>query len=77
MGSHLGSHLYFLTFEYGARRCGDVVMWLVWEKCGMSLREIGELFGGLKYSAVAQRLRRLKPQDKRAAAKLISKCQNI
>jgi REP element-mobilizing transposase RayT len=55
----------------------NVAMWLVWEKCGMSLREIGELFGGLKYSAVAQRLRRLKPQDKRAATKLISKFQKI
>ena len=55
---------------YGLR-ARNIAMWLVWEKCGMSLREIGELFGGLKYSAVAQRLRRLTPQDRRAAAELI------
>ena len=49
----------------------NVAMWLVWEKCGMSLREIGELFGGLKYSAVAQRLRRLTPREKKLATELI------
>ncbi len=51
-------------YGLGAR---NVAMWLVWEKCGMSLREVGELFGGLKYSAVAQRIRRLKAQDKKLA----------
>ena len=51
----------------------NVAMWLVWEKCGMSLREIGELFGGLGYGPVAQRLRRLRPNSKKIAAKLLSK----
>jgi putative transposase len=56
--------------SYGLR-ARSMAMWLVWEKCGMSLREIGELFDGLKYSAVAQRLRRLNSQDKKIAAKLV------
>ena len=29
-------------------------MWMVWETGSKSLREIGELFGGLDYAAVAQ-----------------------
>jgi DnaA-like protein len=45
----------------------NVAMWLVWEKCGMSLREIGELFGGLEYSAVAQRLRRFSAKAQESA----------
>jgi hypothetical protein len=40
-------------------RARDVAMWLVWEQCEMSLREIGDFFGGLNYAAAAQRLRRL------------------
>jgi hypothetical protein len=43
-------------------------MWLVWEQCGMSLREIGDFLGGLNYAAVAQRLRRLTFEDKQEAA---------
>src|SRR5437016_2747330 len=30
-----------------------MAMWMVWENCGMSLREIGELCGGLSYAAGA------------------------
>ena len=48
----------------------NVAMWLVWENCGLSQREIGQLFGGLHYSAVAQRLRRVTPKSRRLAAKL-------
>jgi len=36
-------------------RARDIAMWLVWEQCGMSLREIGDFFGGLNYAAIAQR----------------------
>ena len=36
----------------------NVAMWMVWETGDKSLREIGELFGGLDYAAVAQRIRR-------------------
>jgi len=47
------------------------------EQCGVSLREIGDFFGGLNYAAVAQRLRRLTSADKQEAARLLSKCQKI
>ena len=43
----------------------------------MSLRGIGDFFGGLNYAAVAQRLRRLTSKDKQEAARLLSKCQKI
>jgi len=33
---------------------------MVWETGSKSLREIGEVFGGLDYAAVAQRIRRTK-----------------
>ncbi len=36
----------------------NIAMWLVWERCGLTLNEIGNLFGGLDYAAVAQRIRR-------------------
>lgn len=36
----------------------NVAMWMIWETGTKSLREIGELFGGLDYAAVAQRIRR-------------------
>ena len=42
----------------------NVAMWLTSEKCGLSQRELGELFGGMNYAAVAQRLRRLKPESR-------------
>ena len=61
-------------YGLGAR---NVAMWLVCEQCGMSLREIGDFFGGLNYAAVAQRLRRLTFEDKQEAARLLSKCQKI
>jgi len=35
-----------------------VAMTLVWEMCGLSLREIGEYFGRMDYAAVAQQIRR-------------------
>jgi hypothetical protein len=37
----------------------NVAMALVWEKCALSLREIGQLFGGIDYAAIAQRIRRI------------------
>ena len=55
----------------------NVAMWLVWEKCGMSLRQIGEFFGGLEYSAVAQRLRRLRPEARKKARQLAIEMSNI
>ena len=49
----------------------NVALWLIWEKCGLSQRELGELFGGMNYAAVARRLRRLKPESRRTAEKLM------
>jgi len=37
----------------------NVAMALTWERCALGLREIGQLFGGIDYSAVAQRIRRI------------------
>jgi len=48
-------------------------MWMVWESGSKSLREIGELFGGLDYAAVAQQIRRTKSTyDSIAARRLIT-----
>ena len=49
----------------------NVAMWLLWEKCGLSQRQIGQLFGGMKYGAVAQRLRRLKRTSRLRGEKLL------
>ncbi len=38
----------------------NLAMWMIWETGTLSLREIGELFGGLDYAAVAQRIRRVR-----------------
>ncbi len=56
--------------DYGLE-ARNVAMRVVWEKCGMSLREMGDFFGGLNYSAVAQRLRRLSPEGQKKAARLV------
>jgi REP element-mobilizing transposase RayT len=49
----------------------NVAMWLVWNRSGLGLRQIGEFFGGLHYSAVAQRLRRISPKLQQKAEKLV------
>ena len=36
----------------------NVAMWLIWESGALTLSAIGQLFGGLDYAAVAQRIRR-------------------
>ncbi len=33
----------------------NVALWLIWERCGLSQRELGELFGGMNYAAPRQR----------------------
>jgi hypothetical protein len=38
----------------------NVAMWLLRQKGALTLREIGLLFGGIDYTAVSQRVRRLK-----------------
>jgi REP element-mobilizing transposase RayT len=56
-----------------------VAMVLIWDGCGMKLREIGELFGGTGYTAVAQMIARTKQKDRRKRLRfpletLIRKC---
>ena len=53
-------------------------MWMVWESGTKSLREIGELFGGLDYAAVAQRIRRTRlAHDARTTRKFLKEMLNI
>lgn len=56
-----------------------VAMVLVWDCCGMGLREIGELFGGAGYTAVSQMIARTRERDRRntlrfSLDKLMDKC---
>ena len=37
----------------------NVAMWLLRQNCGLTLREIGLLFGGIDYAAVGDRIRRV------------------
>ena len=57
----------------------SIAMWVIWQLCGMSLREIGGLFGGTDYAAVAQRIRRLEqnPQRRRELQEVLRQCQNV
>jgi putative transposase len=57
-----------------------VAMLLVWNCCGMRLREIGDLFGGIGYTAVAQMIGRTREKDRRNQLrfkldKLMHKCE--
>lgn len=63
--------------EYGLR-ARNVAIWIIAESCGMSLREIGEFFGGLHYSAVAQRIRRARDSySEKSGRALIVEMSNI
>jgi REP element-mobilizing transposase RayT len=56
----------------------NVAMWMIWESGTKSLREIGELFGGLDYAAVAQRIRRTRlAHTARAASNLIREMLDV
>ena len=54
----------------------NVALWAIWQSCDWTLREIGRLFGGLDYAAVAQRIKRVQSTNKQLS-KLLRKCQNI
>ena len=41
----------------------SVAMWLCQQETGLTLAELGERFGGLQYSSVAQRIRRLRAEE--------------
>jgi REP-associated tyrosine transposase len=77
---------YRLPVEAVLRRRGkgnearSVAMVLVWDCCGISLREVGELFGGAGYTAVAQRIARTRASDREGGLrfkleKLKRKCE--
>jgi putative transposase len=57
----------------------NVALWAIWHNCDRTLREIGELFGGMDYAAVAQRIRRMKfeSRESKKVQKVLAKCQNI
>jgi REP element-mobilizing transposase RayT len=40
----------------------NVAIWLAWQNSGLTLREIGSMFGGMDYAAVSQRIRRIQKQ---------------
>lgn len=61
--------------EYGLQ-ARNVAMWTVWQLCELTLREIGTIFGGIDYAAVAQRIRRI-DRDRNIQRKLkilLEKC---
>ena len=56
-----------------------VAMVMIWDRCGMGLGEMGALFGGAGYTAVAQMIGRTREKDRHGAlkfklAKLLRKC---
>lgn len=56
----------------------NVAMWIISESCGMTLRQIGELFGGIDYAAVAQRIRRERNKySEKEARALIVEMSNV
>ena len=64
--------------EYGLE-ARNIAMWVVRQKTELTLREIGTLFGGMDYAAVAQRIRRVEAGAASQARlkKLLQQCQNI
>ena len=66
-----------LEGEHGLK-ARNVAMWMLWEGGSKTLREIGEMFGGTDYAAVAQRIRRARlAHDEKAASKLRQQILNI
>ena len=61
-----------------ARNARIVAMWMVAELCGLKLREIGEIFGGIDYFAVAECIRRVRRRySEKSARALISEMLNV
>jgi len=60
VASHYGISVNRLLGEsiYGSE-ARNVAIWLAWQNSGLTLREIGSMFGGLDYAAVSQRIRRI------------------
>jgi len=75
-GLGLGELVWGRAYGLKAR---SVSMWVLWHLGELSLRQIGTLFDGLDYAAVAQRIRRLEcdRESLRTAKRLLQKCQNV
>jgi putative transposase len=61
VAAHYGISVNKLLHEsiYGSD-ARNLAIWLAWQNSGLTLREIGEMFGGLDYAAVSQRIGRIK-----------------
>lgn len=55
----------------------NVAMALVWQRCALTLREIGQMFGGIDYAAVAQRIRRINKANPTGLKKALRKMSNV
>jgi len=56
----------------------NVAMWIVSERSGLTLRQIGDLFGGLDYAAVAQRIKRTRDKySEEEARALLKEMSNV
>jgi len=56
----------------------NMAIWMMAELCGVTLREIGEIIGGLDYAAVAQRIRRTRLKyPEKEATDLIREMSNV
>lgn len=64
--------------EYGLE-ARNAAMWVVWQLSGLSLREVGLLFGGIDYAAVAQRIRRIESRStlRTELESLLKQCQKV
>jgi hypothetical protein len=60
VAAHYGMSVNKLLREsvYGSE-ARNLAIWLAWQNSGLTLREIGSMFGGLDYAAVSQRIRRI------------------
>jgi putative transposase len=66
VAAHYGMSVNKLLREsvYGSET-RNLAIWLAWQNSGLTLREIGSMFGGLDYAAVSQRIRRIQKRAER------------
>jgi hypothetical protein len=55
----------------------NVAMALIWERCALSLREIGQCLAGMDYAAVAQRIRWIKKANPAGLKKALRDRSNV